>query len=49
MVDKVYYEEYENYKGEIRVRISKMNRDNTIAKRKSTKGQTTICNTYMEN
>jgi hypothetical protein len=49
MVVKVCYEEFEYYKGAIRVRISKMNRDNTMAKRKSTKGQTTICNTYMEN
>jgi hypothetical protein len=36
-------EEFEDIKGVIRIRISKKNRK---AKRKSTKGQTTIYNTY---
>jgi hypothetical protein len=38
-------EEFEDTKGVIKIRISKKNR-NTMAKRKSTKGQTTIYKTY---
>ena len=37
-------EEFEDTKGAIRIRISKKN---TMAKRKSTKGQTTINKTYI--
>jgi len=37
-------EEFEDTKGVIRIR--KRNTDNTMAKRKSTKGQTTIYKTY---
>jgi hypothetical protein len=39
----MYQEEFEDTKGVIRIRISK----NTMAKRKSTKGQTTIYKTYI--
>ena len=39
----VYLEEFEDFKGVIRIRISKKN---TMAKRKSTKGQTTIYKAY---
>jgi hypothetical protein len=38
-------EEFEDTKGAIRIRISK-GIDNTMAKRKRTKGQTTIYKTY---
>jgi len=41
------YEEFEDTKGVLRIRISKKNTDNTMAKRKSTKGQTTIYKTYI--
>jgi hypothetical protein len=44
-------EEFEDTKGVIRIRISKENRQHmyTMAKRKSTKGQTTIYKTiYLE-
>ena len=47
-------EEFEDTKGTIRIRISNKNRqhndqktDHTMAKRKSTKGQTTIYKTYI--
>jgi hypothetical protein len=38
-------EELEDTKGEMRIRRT----DNTMAKRKSTKGQTTINKTYIQN
>ena len=44
----VYTEEFEDTKGVIRIRISKKNRQHKLmAKRKSTKGQTTIYKTYI--
>jgi hypothetical protein len=42
-------EEFEDTKGEIKVRISKMNRQHVMAKSKSTKGQTTIHKAYIYN
>jgi hypothetical protein len=44
-------DEFEDTKEVIRIRISKKNQkkqDNTISKRKSTKGQTTIYKTYTK-
>jgi hypothetical protein len=40
-------EEFEDIKGVIRIRIYRRRTDNTMAKRKSTKGQTTIYKTYI--
>jgi hypothetical protein len=39
-------EEFADTKGVIRIRISKKNSDNTMAKRKCAKEQTTIYKTY---
>jgi len=46
---KDYEEEIEATKGAIRIRIYRRRTDNTMAKRKSTKGQTTIYKTYIKN
>jgi hypothetical protein len=43
-VSQMTMEEFEDIKGVIRMCISKKN---TMTKRKSTKGQTTICKTYI--
>ena len=41
-------EDFEDTKGIIRI-VHRRRTDNTMAKRKSTKGQTTIYNTYTQN
>jgi hypothetical protein len=46
-IERRYKQEFEDTKGVIRTRIYQRRTDNTIAKRQSTKGQTTIYKTYI--
>ena len=43
----MYSEEFEDTKGVIRICINRRRTDNTMAKIKSTEGQTTIYKTYI--